>query len=43
MPFVLVQALRMQKMTLSVFNDVKGGPEPSEKLIRKVLVPIGRF
>jgi len=22
---------------------LKGGPEPSEKLIRKVLVPIGRF
>ena len=24
-------------------QEFKGGPEPSEKLIRKVLVPIGRF
>jgi len=23
--------LRLQKLTLSVFNDVKGGPEPLEK------------
>jgi len=28
---------------LDVIWNLKGGPEPSEKLIRKVLVPIGRF
>jgi len=30
---------RFGKMSL----DVKGGPEPSKKIIQKVLSPIGRF
>jgi len=35
--------LRIHVRSRNTQPHFKGGPEPSEKLIRKVLVPIGRF